>query len=62
MKPWVELTSEEVEEIENLPLSQNDYLFHFACAVSAKLKEKNSQLDNRAASPDSNNQSNEPVS
>lgn len=34
------LTLAELEAIQELPLSQNDYLFHFACAVIAKMKEK----------------------
>jgi hypothetical protein len=33
LEPVKALTSAEIEAIENLPLSQNDYLFHFAMAV-----------------------------
>ena len=40
-RPWVGLTDEEREEIENRPFSQNDWLWSYACAIEAKLKEKN---------------------
>jgi len=40
-REWVGLTSEEIEAIENQPMSQNDWLWHFARAIEAKLKEKN---------------------
>jgi hypothetical protein len=38
---WVSLTNEEIDAIQELPLSQNDYLTHYAYAIAAKLKEKN---------------------
>ena len=38
---WVGLTDEEIDVIQELPLSQNDYLTHYAYAIAAKLKEKN---------------------
>jgi hypothetical protein len=42
LKPeWVGLTDEEIDVIQELPLSQNDYLTHYAYAIAAKLKEKN---------------------
>ncbi len=40
-RTWVGLTFEEIESIENQPMSQNDWLWHFARAIEAKLKEKN---------------------
>ena len=40
-REWVGLTNEEREEIENRPFSQNDWLWSYACAIEAKLKEKN---------------------
>ena len=40
-REWVGLTPEEIEAIENQPMSQNDWLWHFARAIEAKLKEKN---------------------
>ena len=40
-RTWVGLTDEEREEIENRPFSQNDWLWSYACAIEAKLKEKN---------------------
>ena len=40
-REWVGLTDEEREEIENRPFSQNDWLWSYACAIEAKLKEKN---------------------
>jgi hypothetical protein len=38
---WIGLTDEEIDVIQELPLSQNDYLTHYAYAIAAKLKEKN---------------------
>jgi hypothetical protein len=40
-RPWVGLTDEEREEIENRPFSQNDWLWFYTRAIEAKLKEKN---------------------
>ena len=40
-RPWVGLTEEEREEIENRPFSQNDWLWFYTRAIEAKLKEKN---------------------
>jgi hypothetical protein len=38
---WVGLTDEEIDVIQELPLSQNDYLTHYAYVIAANLKEKN---------------------
>jgi hypothetical protein len=38
---WVGLTDEEIDVIQELPLSQNDYLTHYAYVIEAKLKDKN---------------------
>ena len=40
-RPWVGLTDEEREEIENRPFSQNDWLWFYTRAIEAKLKDKN---------------------
>jgi hypothetical protein len=40
-RPWVGLTDEEREEIENRPFSQNDWLWFYTRAIEAKLKELN---------------------
>jgi hypothetical protein len=40
-RTWVGLTVDEIDAIQELHLSQNDYLAHYAYAVEAKLKEKN---------------------
>ena len=47
-KDWVGLTDDEIEErqeefeeIEDMPFSQNDWLWFYTRAIEAKLKEKN---------------------
>ena len=47
-RTWVGLTDEEIEErqeefeeIEDMPFSQNDWLWFYTRAIEAKLKEKN---------------------
>jgi len=47
-RTWVGLTADEIEErqeefeeIEDMPFSQNDWLWFYTRAIEAKLKEKN---------------------